>query len=75
MSVPTGPRNTDATCPAPSSAKPEPVKNLRTTGDVNERECCRDVGTSGAVTSAHVGRRVSVSGTKVGDGILSLAMM
>jgi hypothetical protein len=73
--VPPGPRNTDATCSAPLNIKSEHVKNFRTSDVVDEGGCGpvfadRDVDTTGAVTSAHVGHRVCVNGTKVGQDIV-----
>jgi hypothetical protein len=65
-------RITDASCSAPSNVKSEHVKQFRTSDVVDDAGCGpafvdRDVDTTGAVTSAHVGHRVCVSGTKVGQ--------
>jgi hypothetical protein len=66
MSVPPG--------PAPLSVKPDHVKKCRTSEEVEARECRWDAATTGAVTSAHVGHRVSVSGTKVRESIVTMAV-
>jgi hypothetical protein len=76
-SVPSGPRNTDVSSSAPLHIKSEHVKNFRTSDVVEEGGCGpvfadRDVGTTGAVTSAHVGHRVCVNGTKVGQDIVGV---
>jgi hypothetical protein len=73
--VPSGSRNTDASCSAPFNIKTEHVKNFRTSDVVDDGGCGpvfadRDVDTTGAVTSSHVGHRVCVNGTKVGEDIV-----
>ena len=68
-SVSSGPRNPGA----PLNIKSEHVKNFKTSGGgCGPVFAGRDVDTTGAVTSAHVGHRVSVNGTKVGQDIVGM---
>lgn len=70
-SVPSGPRNTDA----PLNIESEHVKNFKTSeGGCGAVFAGRDVDTTGAVTSAHVGHRVCVNGTKVGQDTVGMTV-